>query len=209
VFFARPRNEEVRVSDDQRRVILRWFWRACMSRRYSSGVLRSLKTDIQEMMKLRRGEPHALGEFAVSISPDFFNDNTFIATSVNTRTFVLLLAQHQPLSFVSGQPIDLGRVLKDYNRNEFHHLYPRAFLRDQVSGSQINQLANFAFLSRADNRQLGGTAPSQYKASMATGSLDEILDRAFVPASLLEDDFERFIAERTDLLVAEARRLVA
>jgi hypothetical protein len=43
VFFAVPGNELAGYSDDQRRRLVRWFWRTCFSRRYSSGVLRYLK----------------------------------------------------------------------------------------------------------------------------------------------------------------------
>ncbi len=60
VFFATDGDREVGYSDEQRRIINRWFWRSAFAKRYSSGVLRNLRTDIEEMMKLRRGRPRTL-----------------------------------------------------------------------------------------------------------------------------------------------------
>jgi len=210
VFFALPDDKEMNVSDQQRATILRWFWRACFTRRYSSGVLRSLKTDIEEMEKLKAGETNALGDFSASVSDDFFLDNTFIATSVNTRTFVLLLAQQKPLSFISGQPVDLKAVLKAYNRNEFHHCFPRAFLsKEKWTTPAINRLANFAFVSRSDNRKLGGKAPSVYRTKMPA-DVSSIMATALLPPNTFEADydFESFCQDRADLLAATASRLM-
>lgn len=208
VFFALPDGHEVSVSADQRRQILRWFWRTWFSRRYSSGVLRNLKSDIDEMRRLQSNQDSSLGAFTATVDPEFFTDNTFIASVVNTKTFVLLLAQQKPLSFASGAPIDLGRVLREYNRNEFHHLYPRTFLGDSHEIPDINRLTNFAFISRVDNKRLGGQAPSKYRARMDSDNEAEILSRALTPTSLFDDEYEKFTRERAACLANAARLLI-
>ena len=207
VLFAVQGNQQVRMSDQARNQILRWFWRTCFSRRYSSGVLRSLKNDISAMVDIREGNESSLGEFLAAVDADFFTENAFISSVVNTKTFVLMLAQQDPHSFVSGAPIDLGRVLREYNKNEFHHLYPRAYLRDRYSTPEINRLSNFALLSKVDNQTLGGAAPSEYRAHM-DGDVDEILRRSLCPPSLFEDDYEKFTAERAQLLAEAAAHLI-
>ena len=167
VFFATPGNTMCQLSGTQRSRLVRWFWRSCFSRRFSSGVLRNLKDDIAGMQALKTGRPNTLGDFSVLITSEFFKSTSFRLNSVNTKTFVLMLAQKDPLSFVSGQPVSLAEVLREYNRSEFHHLYPRAFLTDQqVPANDQSPLANFCFLSQADNVQLGGVAPSVYRARM-------------------------------------------
>jgi hypothetical protein len=208
VLFAVKGNKQVQLKSTTRKQILRWFWRTCFSRRYSSGVLRSLKTDIGAMAKLREGEPSNLGDFPATVDPDFFTENAFISSVVNTKTFVLLLAQQSPRSFVSAAPIDLGKVLRDYNRNEFHHLFPRAYLRDSFETSEINRLSNFVFLSRVDNKTLGGVAPSEYRAHM-DGDVEKILKAALCPLSLFDDNYEKFTTERAALLSDAAQALVA
>lgn len=206
-FFAVSGNKEASYTADQRDRINRWFWRTCFSRRYSSGVIRNLNADIAEMIKLRDGENSNLGNFDVPLDHFFFRYHTFGMTSVNTKTFILMLAQHSPLSFISGASIDLYEKLKDANRTEFHHLMPKKFIRDtEQPDGFANSLANFCFLSRADNREIGGEAPSKYKAKMR-GDIDDVLRRSLVPESIFSDDFLRFLDDRTKLLAEAAASL--
>lgn len=208
VFFASPGEQFVQVTDEQRARLVRWFWRSCFSRRYSSGVLRNLRDDIQAVSLLKEGRPNTLGDFPVVVRPDFFTSTEFRMNTVNTTTFILLLAQQGPLNFVSGQPVALAKVLREYNRSEFHHLYPRAFLtRVGVPVNQHSVLANFCFLSKADNATLGGDAPSVYRERMPA-VVDEILGRALCPPSLFSNDYQQFLAERGELLKRAAEALM-
>lgn len=207
VFFAVDGNAEAAYNDKQRQTINRWFWRSAFSKRYSAGVLRNLKADIDEMEKLRLGQDSAIGHFDVTVPITFFMENVFGMGNVNTKSFVLMLAQARPRSFVSGAPLDLSEKLKSSNKVEFHHLMPRAFLKTSAQDAYPDSiLANFAFLSRADNRQLGGSAPSAYKSRMAP-NIEEILTSAICPETLFTDDYERFVEARAALLLIEAVRL--
>jgi hypothetical protein len=122
VFFAVLGTKQAQYTDAQRKRIDRWFWRSSFSKRYSSAVLRNLNTDIAEMRHLRESGDSNLGEFSADLSADYFRTNVFGLGSVNTKTFILLLASKRPRSFISGQPIDLANTLKAANRTEFHHL---------------------------------------------------------------------------------------
>ena len=208
VFFAAPDEQHIRMSDAQRQRLIRWFWRSCFSRRFSSGVLRNLKEDIEAVALLKAGRPNTLGDFPVLITREFFTQNTFRVNTVNTISFVLMLAQRAPLNFISGQPVALAEVLRDYNRSEFHHLFPKSFLTSRgVPSSEQGPLANFAFLSKADNTALGGLAPSVYRARMSP-NIDGILEAALCPASLFNDDYAAFLRERSVLLETVANELV-
>lgn len=206
-FFAVSGNKQIVVTDEQRKTLVRWFWRASFSKRYSSGVIRNLEEDIRAMLQLRGGQASNLGGFQTSVSEGFFLENTFSLSSVNTKTFILLLAQSVPLSFISGSPVNLQDKLKEYNKAEFHHLTPRAFLKGKQIKFSPNVLANFAFVSRAENKKLGGGAPSQYKSHMS-GNVDDILKRAISPQSLFKDDYDQFVVERARQLTAKAQGLI-
>jgi len=209
VFFAIQDGTEITLTDNQRRTLVVWFWRCAYSKRYSSGVLRHLDTDIAEIAKLKAGKASSLGSFAVSVDPEYFLQNRFLSNSVNTKTFVATLAQSGPRNFVSGSPVDLENKLQKYNRKEFHHLMPKAFLSSsgQTEPSE-NILANFCFISRADNREVGGVAPSQYKAKMAP-NVDEVLASHLCPNALFDDKFQEFVTLRAERLAAKARELCA
>jgi hypothetical protein len=207
VFFAVSGTKEASYTNAQREKISRWFWRASFSKRYSSAVLRNLNADIEQMAVLRDTGDSNLGGFPVEITPEFFKSNTFGFNNVNTKTFVLLLASRAPRSFISGQPVDLAKTLKEANRTEFHHMMPRAFLKANTAAQwDENILANFAFLSRADNREIGGVAPSVYRAKMPE-DVTEILESAITSETLFSDDFTAFINERAELLARAAAKL--
>lgn len=205
VLFAVSGTKEAAVTDEQRVQVNRWFWRACLSRRYSSAVLRNLNADIQEMVKLRDGKASNLGEFSFDIDTEFFARNTFGMANVNTKTFILMLAGRKPRSFVSGNLVDLAVTLKEANRTEFHHMMPRAFLResDQTQKYDESALANFCFLARADNRKIGGSKPSAYRAQMPA-DITAIQDAAMFDDTLFADAYEPFVEARAAALVAYA-----
>lgn len=207
VFFAAPGNAEVAITDTQRSVISKWFWRSAFSGRYSAGVLRHLDSDVVEISKLRRGDFSTLAEIPVAIEPAYFFNNRFVVGTVATKTFIALLAQAQPRNFISGTPVNLRAKLQHYNRKEFHHLMPKAFLASTYEGLvSENTLANFCFIARADNRALGGNRPSVYRSQMAE-NVGEILESHICPNALFDDDFPTFIALRSNMLATKAREL--
>jgi hypothetical protein len=208
-FFAIPDKKQLIITDTQRNTLIRWFWRTCFSRRYSAGVIRNLKRDIDEATKLRKDGRSQLANFPVNIGASYFTNQVFNLNTVGTRTFILMLANHRPRSFVSGQPIKLAPVLQAYNRNEFHHLYPRSYLTPQrVEGDDINSLVNFTFMSKVDNNTLGGVAPSIYRSRMTNDSVANILESAMVPNSLFDDNYDQFKKTRAEILLRRARSLL-
>lgn len=210
VFFATPGTRGVDVSDAQRQSIERWFWRSCFSRRFSAGVLRNLKRDIDEISELRVGGTSSLDKISASVDPDYFIDQAFTMGTVHTKTFILLLANRGPKTFISGSTINLDPVLQSYNREEFHHLMPRSYLKQQgYSTGSINKLVNLAIISAQDNKRLGGSAPSVYKQKMDDTTVDSILDAAICPYSLFDDDFESFVVARGRALADYATTLLA
>ncbi len=188
-------------------MILRWLWKTFFSRRYSKR-LEQMNLDIMEIGKLKDGEPNSLSDFQVQIDESFFLESPFNLNTVNTKTFILMLAGAQPRSFISGGFVQLEKVLRDLNKREFHHLYPKKILRGSAANKEIGCLANFAIISRADNNKIGGKTPSGYKDLMQ-GDVDEILSHALCPKSLFADDFNAFLIERSELLVLKASELIS
>jgi hypothetical protein len=208
VFFSNTGNQHYQYTDAQRSVIEKWFWRTCFSRRYSAGTLKAINKDIEEIEKLKQNEPSNLASFSVTISTDYFTKNIFTMNTVNTKTFILMLAQNAPRSFISGANVGLAAVLKEYNRNEFHHIYPKAYLNGKRINSNDSCLANFCFLSRVDNQRIGALAPPQYRKLMPE-NVEEILSSHYISESLfVADDFNNFISDRAKKLLSAVNELI-
>jgi hypothetical protein len=205
-FFEGPDGEQISLTSTQTDQLKHWFWKACFSRRYSSATKRNLETDISAAVALRNGTTSSLGSFEVALSHATFRDRRFILGTVDTRTFVLLLANQSPRSIVNGSAINISKVLTSGNKAEFHHLFPHAFLRGQgVDPNRINALVNFCILSSSDNKKVGSKAPSDYKGKLAL-NVSDYLPSNLVPESLFTDDFDKFIEDRTKMLVEAANR---
>lgn len=207
VFFSVPGGQQVTLSQHQKEIIKRWFWRSSFSKRYSSGVLRHMDVDISEIRKLKQGNPSTLDQFGDTVSPDYFLINRFQLRSVSTKTFVAMLAQNSPKNLIGGDAVDLRKKLQRYNRKEFHHLMPRAFLaKKNNSDLGDSVLANFCFISSANNREIGGAAPSVYRKEMAP-NIEEILSSHICPYALFDDDYDAFVKSRAQMLAERAKEL--
>jgi hypothetical protein len=204
-FFRRP---AAPLTDQQHRALVLWFWRASFSHRYSGNPQRNIRRDIVEAIKIRDDDSSDLAEIPISLDINFFVANRFSIRNVATKAFVLLLAQRQPRTFLSGERVNLERVLSEANRSEYHHCYPRAALTELgESPARINALANHAIISRAENRTISGRPPSVYRADMPEDA-PAILERALIPHSLFDADYSRFLLDRSTLLIEAAEELI-
>jgi hypothetical protein len=210
VFFAEPDGKEVSYDSKVYDRLTKWFWRSCFTGRYSSQTRKTTIGDIKEVFKLKNGEISVLGEFSCNVNENFFKSNQFSFKNANTKTFILLLANNNPKSFLSGSSVDLDRVLQKYNKTEFHHVYPKAYLKDSgFSESSINCLANLCFLSTSENKKIGRKKPLEYIELMPEGdSLNDILNSSFCPLDTFNDDFKRFLNQRSEFLANFAKKLI-
>lgn len=209
-FFGSGRTNGQLYTDKQRRQLIKWFWRSCFSRRYSSGVNSAHQSDLVSMGKLREDENFNPSAFKCEIPPTFFTDNQFNVNTVNTKTFIAMLASKSPRSFISGANVDLSVTLKQSSTKEFHHIFPDKYLqRLGKNRKEIYPLANFCFLNNADNQKIKDTAPSEYVQLMNADSVPEILDAAICPEHTFTMDYESFIKARTELLQSYANRLIS
>lgn len=211
VFFATNQDQSTHPDSSQQNTLRRWLWRTFFTRRYSKR-LEQLNQDITEIKKLREGASNNLGEFEHSIDNSFFTKHTFNVRTTNTRTHILMLASASPLDFISGEEIALGNVLRECNKKEFHHVYPKTMLRDQnVNNKLVNSIANFCILARASNNRISNKPPSEYRAFMPheQEQVAEIMNRALCPTDIFHDDFSRFLTERCEILVCKAEQLMA
>lgn len=211
VFFAEPDGKEVCYDSKVYNRLKKWFWRSCFTGRYSNQVKATTIDDIKEISKLKNGEASNLGEITCNIKPEFFLENCFKLNNSTTKTFVLALANNNPKTFLSGSSIDLDRVLQKYNKTEFHHIYPKAYLQKKsFSNELINCLANFCFINASENKKISSKKPSDYVCLMPADKniFKDILISAFCPEDTFNDNFTDFYKKRAELLTVYVKKLI-
>ncbi len=205
VFFSNQGNQHFNYNNEQRKRLISWFWKSSFGKRYSAGTNKNVNKDIEEIVKLKIDQNSSgLHNIPLNITEDFFKSTDFTMGTVNTKSLILLLAQNNPKSFITGSTITLSSVLKDYNRNEFHHIYPRSYVnllpKDSIRYS-VNCLANFSIISRADNKKIDCKKPSIYHEEEMPTDSTEILNSAFIEKDkLIADNFNDFIEDRSKKL---------
>lgn len=75
-----------------------------------------------------------------------------ISNKANSKTFSLLLASMKPQSLLDGSKINTNRALAIINRHEFHHIFPKAYLKTNgYSETKINAHSNICLLNMINN----------------------------------------------------------
>lgn len=211
VFFASKNEQDPHPTDTQRSTITRWVWKTFFTRRYSKR-LDQINNDIKEILKLKNSLPSQLGDFNCEIDDNFFTKNTFNLNNVNAKTFILMLASERPLNFIGGGEINLNSVLMTCNKKEFHHIFPKSYLKKiNIDPKNIDPLVNFCILARADNNKISGDRPSEYRKKMPEDEaiIEKILARSLCPLDMFDDNYEKFIEKRNTLLTIKAKTLIA
>lgn len=209
-FFATSAASGVHPNDKQREAITRWYWRSCLSRRYSSGVGRAHAADIALMHSLKSGHEPEILKSVRPIDPGFFIENRFAIGNVNSKILINLLSQKKPVSLLSGAKIDLSAVLQKGNKNEFHHIFPRAHLKKTGhENDKINAIANICFLSKSDNNRIKDKEPGTYVSMMTQGKKDNILKTNLIPTDFSSLSYDDFLRERSFLIATFANSLAS
>jgi hypothetical protein len=217
-FFATTQDSGFHPSAEQRKALIQWFWKSCFSRRYSSGVGKAHEADIKFMDALKTDKNTSSRiSWSSDIAQIFFSD--FNIGTVNTKIFVLMLATLKPRSLISNSVINLEDTLLRCNRNEFHHIFPKAYLskisderkarakEEDFEGYAKNWLLNFCFLSSADNQRIKDKAPKSYIELIPAEIRASAFKNALLPDDWFDKSFESFCETRYNLLVLYAQIL--
>ncbi len=208
VFFATDKPEGVSYTDKQKQKLTKWFWRSIFSRRFSAGVNDKQASDILQMKALRENEDHDFSFPPKEISFNF-SEVSFSVNSANTKSFIILLSQFSPYSFLSGAKIDLTKVLQKINKNEFHHIFPRKFLEKQgFNAKEINVLANICFLTRGDNNKIKDKAPFDYAQEINQENRVKYLQNSLCPDNFDQLDYKEFIVERNKIFKDKVMQMI-
>jgi len=103
--------------------------------------------------------------------------------------------------------VKLEDALLRCNRNEFHHIFPKNHLKESGVAERVNALANFCFISAADNQIIKDKAPSDYIKLINAKSRPDVLARALIPEKFATMSYEQFLSARSKLLVQQASEL--
>jgi len=199
---------------NQSKLIKEWFWKTSFSRRYSGSTDKKMNEDISFFENVANDKYNGITKYIYSIDQRSLIAQQFTKGSPISRAFLLLLAQKQPLNLVNGNRIDIGSSLSTYNRKQYHHLFPRKFLKDKgIDRQKINSICNFCILPSDANKQIGSKAPSDYIFKMVPeDDFSSILESNLMPLKkeiYQKDDYDEFLKLRAQQIIQFLDKLLA
>lgn len=200
-------SKESSLSADQFEIIRKWFWRTSFSQRYRRGGEGLFDEDLQHALNALTAKK-GLSRFGAAPEPEFFIISQFRKGAAAAQAFSALLASNSPRNLTNGAQIDIGSSLSQYNRKEFHHIFPQAYLKDQnVDKDLVNSLANICLLASSENKKIGQTGPAEYFPKLKEdlgGDYSEVMESNLINPKCIKlaesDDYSGFLEERSKLL---------
>lgn len=196
-------------------VLRQWFWRTAYSERYRRGGEGLFDEDLAAVIEAFT-DGSVLDRFSDEAISDAVFRTEFRKGSALTHAFVATLAMQGPRNLLDGSSIDTARSLSSFNRKEFHHIFPQAFLRGMgVTKARSNVLANICMLNSGQNKGVSDERPSVYVARLRTShgaKFQSVLDSNLIPKdavpALLADNFDEFVRIRSAYLAKRVMSLL-
>ena len=193
----KPKGEQMKFLEE-------FFWRMSLSFRYSSSTESKLAQDIKRIDEILKGNRPNYEDVKVYLSsPKDLIETGFSAGSSYCKAILCLLAYHEPKDFQDNGKVILDNSwLKVANSKNFHHFFPKAYLRKNNIGNE-NSLVNITLVSADLNkRKIKAKAPSIYIQDF----LDENEELPTSIKSHLIDDLNNFGVISDDYLVFLEKR---
>jgi len=161
-----------------------WFWRSSFSERYKVGGEAFVSNDLLKVRAFVLDGEGSASDFGSEPGPDIWEKVTFRSNASRSRAFLLTLALQQPVNLLTGTKVDTATALSSFNKKEYHHVYPRAFLKKISEKKDDNLACNICMLSAESNKQISDDNPTTYLPTLAAAhaaKADQIFSSNLLP----------------------------
>jgi len=202
-------NKKFRFSDEDERELLHWLFVANATGHYSRGSSETI-LDVDLVTILRRGGgPHELTDLVrQQFGQIRFSAANFAGRGARNplfQTAYLAAKRAGAKDWRSGLAISLTHSGK-YHYIQVHHIFPKAITKD-FDTSDVNEIANLAFISGGNNRAISSKSPEVYLPDIVKSRGPEALTAQGIsldPELWKLENFHKFLEYRR----AELARMV-
>ena len=195
---------------NQRKYMEEFFWRVSLSSRYSSASESKLAQDIKRIDLILGNKRPGYEDIKINLtsSEDLINTN-FSAGNSFCKAILCLLSYQDPKDFQDNGKVILDNSwLKVANSKNYHHFFPKAYLREQKIAN-ANSLMNVTFVSdHLNKRKIGSKSPSVYIEEFANenDNISNALSTHFIEMEgfgIESNDYDIFLKKRADKIFEE------
>jgi hypothetical protein len=204
-----------RPTPAQHAEIRSWFWRMALTGYFGGWNRQQMADDLNAISRFAHGA-RRIEVNTPPLSTRLWTAEQYRRGTARTKALALMLATAGPRDLRSGNRVSTGESLAMANEMQFHHFFPRRWLRSQgIADEEANALANIVLLSAISNQQVADQSPAAYltfemdicgKEEMAQRLVTSLVSgRAFEAA--LGNNYAEFIAARAEMLLDLAEEL--
>jgi hypothetical protein len=140
-----------------------WFWRSSFSERYRGAPDTFVTKDLETVLKfVSAGAGSHASDFGEVPKDSDLKSSVFRKNNSRSRAFTLALAKSGPLNLTNGSPVDTADALSVYNKKQFHHIFPEAYLRRTAPSVERSYVLNFCMLAASENNLVSDEDPKIY-----------------------------------------------
>ena len=194
-----------------------WFWRTSISGYFSGWNTGNMATDHKAIKDFCSGEIDEIKVDAVKPAAEIWKARQYRSNGAHAKTLGIVLAYKKPVDLLTGAKIDIAGSLAWHNSKEYHHFFPRDYLKQRgVPARDANSLANIVMLTSSSNKKISNRAPSDYLKDVAVNSGDNLqswLDSNLISEAAydaaLQDDYYLFLKIRCNDIEASTNSLAS
>ena len=142
----------------------KWFWRTAANGYFGGWNTGNMASDQKSAKDFAAGSCKELQPVLGSPNKGIWIEREFRSNAAHSKILILLLCFHQPRDLLTGQRIDVADALHYGNTKEFHHFFPRDYLKNakKASARQANVLSNIVMLTADSNKKITNRPPQDY-----------------------------------------------
>jgi len=192
-----------------------FFWRCSLGGRYSSAQDTKLGQDIRRIDQILKGHLPKY-DFSVDVGHDFVQTNgTFSAGRSFVKAILCIYAYQQPKSFNDNSIVSLRNdCLKQANSLNYHHFFPKAFLKKQGEEKFfINHVLNITLVDDFLNKRvIRDQSPKVYmKTFRENPQLKKTMETHLIDLDTFgvwNNDFDSFFLKRAKAVSRHLKKRV-
>lgn len=155
-------SKEPKLTASQTKRVREWFWRASFAERYRGASDSYISKDLQAVYAYVISGNGTASYFGEVPSNETLQNVEFRSNNSRSRAFVLALATQRPRNITNAMIIDTTEALSVFNKKQFHHIYPKAFLRNHQISGEPNSIVNITMLAASENNLISDENPNAY-----------------------------------------------
>jgi hypothetical protein len=195
-----------------------WFWRTTLSGYFAGWNTGQMSGDWAAIKTFSEASAGTPLEVSASLPrKDIWKITQFRANSAVSKMLALMLSYESPVDLLTGQRLDPGKSLSWSNDKEYHHFFPKDFLKSlDFPVGRANSAANIVLLSSVSNIRISNSAPVDYLSRLIAeigraATIDRLKTLLISEEALdcaLANDYQGFLDARSKTLHERALQLV-